>query len=68
MSHNSKLPEYGFIRLKHILGPLGPIPISKSTWWVGVKEGRYPKPLKIGHRITVWRVEEIRGLIETGAW
>ena len=55
MSHTFRLPEFGFLRLKQILGPLGPIPISKSTWWAGVKDGRYPKPVKLGHRITVWR-------------
>ena len=66
MSAASKLPEIGFVRLKQILGPLGPIPVCKSTWWVGVKEGRYPKPVKIGRRITAWRVEEIRKLIESG--
>jgi prophage regulatory protein len=55
------LPETGFIRLPTVLAL---IPVSKSTWWVGVKSGRFPKPVKIGPRITAWRVEEIRGLIE----
>lgn len=39
------------------------IPASKSTWWAGVKTGRYPKPVKIGERIAAWRVEDIRTLI-----
>jgi len=30
--------------------------MSKSTWWAGVKSGRYPKPVKLGPRITSWRV------------
>jgi len=59
-----KLPETGFLRLSSILAPRGPIPVSKSTWWAGVKEGRYPKPVKLGRRITAWRVEDIRKLIE----
>jgi prophage regulatory protein len=58
------LPEAGFIRLASILSPHGPIPISKSSWWAGIKEGRYPKPVKLGPRITAWRVEDIRALIE----
>jgi len=33
----------GFVRLSGILAPRGPIPVSKSTWWAGVKSGRYPK-------------------------
>ena len=40
------------------------IPVGKSTWWDGVKSGRYPKPVKLGPRITAWRVEDIRALIE----
>lgn len=54
----------GFVRLSGILSPRGPIPVSKSTWWAGVKTGRYPKPVKLGPRITAWRVEDIRDLIE----
>lgn len=41
------------------------IPVKKSTWWAGVKSGRYPKPVRtLGVRITAWRVEDIRKLIE----
>ena len=61
---NHSLPETGYVRIWQILGPAGPIPVSKSTWWAGVKSGRYPKPVKLGPRITAWRVEDIRGLIE----
>ena len=60
------LPETGFIRLPSIIGPLGPIPVSRSTWWAGVASGRYPKPVKLGPRITAWRVEDIRQLIADG--
>lgn len=55
------LPETGFIRLPAVLNH---IPVSKSTWWAGVKSGRYPKPVKLGERITAWRAEDIRALIE----
>lgn len=41
------------------------IPVKKSTWWSGVKSGRYPKPVRtLGVRITAWRVEDIRALIQ----
>jgi len=56
-----------FLRLTAILGPDGPIPVSKSTWWAGVKDGRYPKPIKLGPRITVWRAEDIQRLLDGGA-
>lgn len=54
----------GFLRLSSVLAPRGPIPVSKSTWWAGVKAGRYPQPVKLGPRITAWRVEDIRALIK----
>ncbi|ARU27754.1 AlpA family transcriptional regulator [Cellvibrio sp. PSBB006] len=62
----------GFIRLNQILGnpkanPPIPaiIPVSKSTFWLGVKEGRYPQPVKLGKRCTAWRVDDIRRYIES---
>lgn len=55
------LPEVGFIRLPEILKY---IPVGKSTWWNGVKSGRYPQPVKLGARITAWRAEDIRAMIE----
>lgn len=66
----SVLPDVGFVRLKQILGdpkgdpPIPPIiPISRSHWFAGVKSGKYPRPVKLGARTTVWRVEDIRKLI-----
>ncbi|WP_263770547.1 helix-turn-helix transcriptional regulator [Propionivibrio soli] len=65
-----QLPETGFLRLPQIVGnpkanpPLPPIlPISKSSFWAGIKTGKYPRPVKLGVRTTVWRVEDIRALI-----
>jgi predicted DNA-binding transcriptional regulator AlpA len=55
------LPETGFIRLPLVLSL---IPVAKSSWWEGIKEGRFPKPVKLGPRTTAWRVEDIRALIE----
>ncbi|CTQ45301.1 helix-turn-helix transcriptional regulator [Roseibium aggregatum] len=67
MSNQSELPQTGFLRLKSILAPNGPIPVSKSTWWAGVKDGRFPEPVKLGERITVWRAEDIRELLDKRA-
>jgi hypothetical protein len=67
MKHQYELPRTGFVRLSQIIGPGRPIPVSKSTWWEGVRSGRFPKPVKLGPRITAWRVEDIRALIESGA-
>lgn len=54
------IPETGYLRLPQVLHL---IPVSKSTWWAGVKSGRYPKPIKLGERACAWRVEDIRALI-----
>lgn len=67
-----QLPETGYLRLRQIIGdpraiPPVPaiIPVSKSTWWEGVRTGRYPPSVKaLGARITAWRVEDIRRLIQ----
>ena len=65
-----QIPEKGFLRLSQIIGnpkavPPIPaiIPISKSAWWDGVRTGRFPKSVKLGPRVTAWRVEDIRALI-----
>lgn len=66
----SPLPATGFLRVKQIVGdrsstpPVpGLIPVCEASWWRGVKTGRYPKPVKLSPRVTVWRVEDIRELI-----
>lgn len=63
------LPATGYLRLNQIVGDkkagIAPIfPVSKSTWWAGVKSGRYPQPVKLSERCTAWRVEDVRALIE----
>lgn len=65
-----KLPATGFLRLPQVIGnpkakpPIPPIiPVCKSAWWAGVKSGRFPKPVKLGPRVTAWRVEDIIALV-----
>lgn len=62
MSKQLILPETGFVRLPLVLAL---IPVAKSSWWQGIKEGRFPKPVKLGPRTTAWRVQDIRALIES---
>lgn len=54
------LPDTGFVRLPQVLSVY---PIGKSTWWAGVKTGRFPQPVKLGPKTTAWRVEDIRQLL-----
>ncbi len=39
------------------------IPVSKSTWWKGCKEGRYPQPVHPSPRTTAWRKCDIDALV-----
>jgi len=55
-----QIPATGFLRAKDVLMFF---PVSRSSWWAGVAEGRYPAPVKLGPRMSAWRVEDIRDLI-----
>jgi predicted DNA-binding transcriptional regulator AlpA len=61
----SDKPEHRPERLLRLKQVLDLIPISKSSWWAGVKCGKYPAPLKLSQRTTVWRESDIRALIES---
>lgn len=50
----------GFLRLPQVLAL---IPIGRSTFWAGVRAGRYPAPVRLGPRTTAWKVSEIRALV-----
>lgn len=54
------LPETGFVRLPSILAVL---PISRTAFLDGVKAGKYPRPIKIGPPTTVWKADDIKGLL-----
>jgi predicted DNA-binding transcriptional regulator AlpA len=58
----SAIPPTGFLRLKQVLAL---VPISKSSWWEGCKEGRFPKPVKLGPRTTAWKAEDIAALVKS---
>lgn len=67
MSKDSKIPEIqelpktGLLRIKQVLQF---VPVSRSTWWAGVKTGLYPKPIKLSERVTCWKSADIRDLVE----
>lgn len=56
------IPETGFLRLTQVLSV---IPVGKTSWWEGVKSGRFPKPIKLTRRCTAWRADDIRALIKS---
>lgn len=57
---STALPQEGFVRLPTVLANF---PISKSGFYAGIKNGIYPKGVKLGPRLTAWKVEDIRQLI-----
>lgn len=60
-SAHPTLPPTGLLRLHHVLAVF---PVSKSTWWAGVKSGRYPPSVKLSPRTTAWPATTIIELIE----
>jgi prophage regulatory protein len=54
------LPDTGFVRLPVVLAHLG---ISKTSWYRGIGEGRYPRPVSLGPMTSAWRAEDIHSLI-----
>jgi len=57
-------PDQALLRLPEVLKL---IPVSKSTWWNGVRTGKFPQPVKLGERTTCWRRSDILTLVEKGA-
>jgi prophage regulatory protein len=60
----SEIPADGFIRLPQVLAVY---PVSRSSWWAMVRDGRAPQPVTLGRRCTAWRCADIRALIEATA-
>lgn len=40
------------------------IPVAHSTLWAWVRSGRFPAPLKLSDRITVWRDSDVLAFIK----
>ena len=65
---NSPIPENGYLRLAQIIGNpkagIAPIfPVSRTTWYQGVKEGKYPKPYKLSERCSAYLKSDILELL-----
>ena len=50
-----------FLRLPHVLRI---IPVSKSTWWEGIRCGKFPRPVKLSERTSAWRRSDIEALCD----
>lgn len=58
------LPSTGFVRLPVILQHY---PVSSSSWWAMVRDGRAPKAIKLGPNTTAWKAEDIREFLGRAA-
>lgn len=63
----SRIDPAGLYRLRSIVraknGPPPLIDVSPSTWWEGVRVGRFPAPVRNGS-MTFWRGTDLLALIE----
>ena len=59
MDLQTQFPREGLVRVTQITEYLN---LGKTAWWQGVKDGRYPQPIRLGG-ITAWRAADIRSLI-----
>jgi prophage regulatory protein len=50
-----------FLRLPMVLER---IPVSKSSWWSGIRAGKFPKPVKLSMRTSAWRESDIDTLCD----
>ena len=53
------MTERRFLRLPEVLQR---IPVSKSSFWAGIRSGRFPKPVKLTERTSAWRESDIDAL------
>ena len=63
IGNGAALPSEGYVRIGKIVAPDGVIPVSRATWWAGIKSGRFPRGTKLGPNTTAWDVRTIRALI-----
>ena len=59
------LKDKHLLRLKDILAPGGPIPLSKSSFYAKVRSGEYPRPVKISARVSAWKATDILALLKS---
>ena len=45
-------------------GRVGLLPVSEKTIWEWVRQGKFPKPIKVSANVTVWRLSEIQAWME----
>ena len=54
------LPDHAYLRLHQVLAI---IPVSRSAWYLGITTGKYPAPVKLGERTSVYKLADIKKLL-----
>lgn len=55
------IEDKALLRLPRVLSLVG---VSRSSWWAGVKTGRFPAAVKVSPRVTAWRASDISDLLD----
>ena len=55
--------EDKYLRLRDVLKI---VPVSRNTWWKGVKDGRFPQGVKLGKRLFVWKDADVKAVMTDG--
>ena len=56
-----------YLRLPQILGTgdnPGMVPVSRATWYSWIRQGRAPKPVRLGPRTSAWRESDITAFLD----
>jgi predicted DNA-binding transcriptional regulator AlpA len=59
MTANASQEEIQSHRLIRLPEVLQLVPIAKSTWWLWVSQEKAPAPIKLGPRVTCWRLSAV---------
>ncbi|WP_425429284.1 helix-turn-helix transcriptional regulator [Citreimonas salinaria] len=52
------------VRLPQIIGDGGILPVSRTTFYSLIAQGKLPEPIKLGPRISCWRLADIEKFID----
>lgn len=68
MANHVPQTQESFVRLAQIIGDPkrnipAIIPISRGSWYRGIKAGKFPKPVRLGEMTAVWLMSDIQKLI-----
>lgn len=55
--------DNNLLRLNEVLSI---VPVSRSTWYAGMKSGQYPAPVRISSRRVAWRANDIAKVVASG--